>query len=324
MQPVQVAGTTVTHASLHNQDEIDRLGLKLGDTVVIEKAGDIIPKVIRVLVEARTGKEKSWRMPKDCPACGKSITKKEGEVAHYCLNSGCYAQSKERIRYFAAKNATDIPGLGDKIVERLLDEGLISDVADLYILEPGDLSGLEGFGEVSANNLVESIRSRCKLELDRFLNALGIRHVGEETSIDLARHFGSIEAIRKATIEQLDEIPNIGQAVAKSVVNYFTDQKNGDLVDRLLKKIEIVSSSVNQIGSLTGKTFVLTGSLGNFTRDSAKSEIRRLGGSVSDSVSSKTDYLVVGRDSGSKEVKAKKLGISILNEKDFSDILKKN
>ena len=251
------------------------------------------------------------------------ITKKEGEVAYYCLNPACYAQSKEKIRYFAAKNAVDIPGLGDKIVERLLDEGLISDAADLYVLEPGDLSGLENFGEISANNLVESIRSRRKLELDRFLNALGIRHVGEETSVDLARHFESIEAIRKATPEQLAEISNIGQAVAESVASYFSDSKNSDLVNRLLKEIEIVSTTVTQIGSLSGKTFVLTGSLENFTRDSAKVEIRCLGGSVSDSISRKTDYLISGRDPGSKEAKAKKLGIEILNEKAFSDILNK-
>ena len=262
-------------------------------------------------------------MPKDCPACGQPITKKEGEVAHYCLNPACYAQSKERIRYFAAKNATDIPGLGDKIVERLLDEGLISDAADLYVLEPGDFSGLEGFGEVSANNLIQSIRSRRKLELDRFLNALGIRHVGEETSIDLARHFKSIEAIREATPDQLAEIPNIGKAVADSLANYFNDPKNIDLVNRLLKEIEIIEPDANETGPLSGKTFVLTGSLENFTRDLAKAKIRHLGGSVSDSISRKVDYLVVGRDPGSKEAKAIKLGIKILNEEAFSDILKK-
>ncbi|MBN1585047.1 NAD-dependent DNA ligase LigA [Candidatus Uhrbacteria bacterium] len=322
MRPVRVAGTTVSHASLHNQDEIDRLGLKLGDTVVIEKAGDIIPKVIRVLKEARTGQEQSWRMPRTCPACGQPVSRREGEAAHYCLNPGCYAQSKESIRYFAAKNAADIPGLGERIVERFLDRGLISDAADLFSLEPGDISGLEGFGEVSAKKLVAAIRSRRRMPLNRFINALGIRHVGEETALDLAREFGDISAIRSATVERLEEVPNIGRVVAESVVGYFSDRRNGDLVDRLLSEIELDGTVGEPSGPLSGKTFVLTGTLERLTRDQAKEGIRRLGGTVSDSVGTRTDFVVVGKNPGSKAKKARDLGVRILDEKEFSAIIK--
>ncbi len=321
MRPVRVAGTTVTHATLHNEDEIGRLGLRIGDTVVIEKAGDIIPKVVKVITEARSGKEKPFRMPKKCPECGSPVTRKEGEVAAYCTNPQCYAKTVEQVLHFVSKKSADMPGLGDKIVERFIDEGLIRDAADLYALKKEDLAGLEGFGEVSAEKLVGVIQSHRRLPLARFLYGLGIRHVGEETAADLADAFRTVGAVRKASAEDFAAVPNVGPVVAKSVASWFAERRNASYVDRLLKEVEVVPAAAKRAGKLTGKTFVLTGTLERMTRDEAKARIRSLGGDVAGSVSANTDFVVAGDDAGSKLKKAQYLGITVLNEARFLAML---
>ncbi len=321
MRPVRVAGTTVTHASLHNMDEIDRLDARIGDTVVIEKAGDIIPKVVKVVTEARGGRERPFRLPSECPVCGSGVVRPEGEVAYYCPNKQCYAQSAERIAHFAA--VADMRGVGYRIIERFLDEGLIRDAADLYRLRPEDVAELERFADKSAGNIINTIQSRRRLPLDRFINALGIRHVGEETARDLAGHFRDFAAFRRARAEDLSRVANIGPVVAGSIAAFFADKSHAALVDKLLEVVAVEKGRAAAAGPLTGQTFVLTGTLKNFTRDQAKALIRARGGQVAEAVSGKTSYVVVGADPGSKADRAKKLGVAVLNEDGFSAILNK-
>ncbi|MEK7116146.1 MAG: NAD-dependent DNA ligase LigA [Patescibacteria group bacterium] len=317
MNPVQLAGTTVTHATLHNEDEIKRLGLKIGDTVIIEKAGDIIPKMIQVLPKLRTGKEKTFRMPSTCPICGSPVTRKEGEVATVCTNRGCFAQELAGILHFAV--AADIMGLGEKIAEQLLQRGLVKEPADLYELTPDHLFGLEGFAEVSSKKLVEEIQSRRKMPLDRFMNGLGIRHVGEETARDLANAFGSFEKLRQATLDELRTVAGIGEVVAESIAAFFHDARQRRRVDNLLKYVNPGRIRVGAIHELPlrGTTWVLTGTVDAMSRDEAKEKIRALGGEVTASVSKNTTYVVVGENPGSKYEKAKKLGVETLDEKEF-------
>ncbi len=323
MRPVRVAGTTVTHATLHNQDEIDRLGVMIGDTVVIEKAGDVIPKVIKVITEARSGREKKFTLPKKCPECGAAVERREGEVAAYCTNRDCYARTALSILHVVSKGGVDMPGLGDKLVERFLDEGLIRDAADLYRLKEEDLASLERFGDVSAKKLITMIQSRRRVPLAKFLYGLGIRHVGEETAADIAEKFRTIEAVRAASEEDLAAVPNVGGIVAKSVASWFADSVHKTALDRLLKEVEVEHAKAATKGPLTGKTFVLTGTLEKMSRDEAKTRIRALGGDVSESVSLKTTYVVAGEEAGSKLEKAKKLGVTILNESRFLAMLGK-
>lgn len=317
MDPVQLAGTTVTHASLHNEDEIKRLGLKIGDTVIVEKAGDIIPKVIEVLPRLRTGKEKAFHMPKKCPMCGSPVTRREGEVATICTNPKCFAQELAKLLHFVSRATLDIRGIGDKIAEQLLQQGLVHEPADLFSLTAGDFLGLEGFADVSANKLVTEIQSHRHAPLDRFINALGIRHVGEETARDLAAAFGSISELRNATQEDLMSVEGIGEVVAKSVAAYFHDTQETSRLDRLLKFIEVEAVQRRAPGKMTGTSWVITGSLDSLSREEAKEKIRALGGDVSESVSKKTSFVVVGAEPGSKYDKAKKLGVTVLDEKEF-------
>ncbi len=319
MRPVFVAGTTVSHATLHNLDEIRRLGVKIGDTVVIQKAGDIIPQVVKVITRARTGREKEFRMPTHCPACGTKIEKREGEVAHFCPNPNCYARTQERIVHFVA--VADMPGLGYKIIERFIDEGLIRDAADLYSLRPEDVAELERFAERSSKNIIDAIQARRKMPLAKFVYALGIRHVGEQSAVDLAGHFRTLEALRSAGPAELAEAPNVGPVVAESVHSFFADKANAALVDKLLGVVTVEKGKAPAKGPLPGKSFVRTGTLEKLTRDEAKERIKALGGSVSESVSRKTDYVVVGAEPGSKADKARKLGVRMLNEAEFSAIL---
>lgn len=316
MEPVQLAGTTVTHASLHNEDEIQRLGLKIGDTVIVEKAGDVIPKIIQVLPKLRTGKEKAFHMPKKCPMCGSAVERRSGEVATVCSNRGCFAQQLARLIHLAS--AFDMRGLGDKIAEQLIQRGLVHEPADLFTLKPGDFLTLDGFADVSANKLAKEIDDHRDVTLERFINALGIRHVGEETAMDLARAFGSAEAFQDATKEQLLEVEGIGEVVADSVLAFLQDKHHKEEVDRLLEQVR-VSRIKNQEsrGPLKGTTWVITGTLATMSREEAKEKIRALGGDVSESVSKKTSFVVVGEQPGSKEEKAKKLGVPILDEKQF-------
>ncbi len=319
MDPVVLAGTTVTHASLHNEDEIKRLGLKIGDTVIVEKAGDIIPKIVEVLPKLRMGQEKAFRMPVRCPMCNTPVVRREGEVAIICPNKNCFAQEMARILHFASRTALDIRGLGDKIVEQLLQEGLIGEPADLYELTPGDLEPLEGFAELSAKKLVEEIQAHRKPPLERFLMGLGIRHVGAETAGDLAKAFGSIEAFRAATADDLMQVDGIGDVVAQAILEFLHDPQEKARLNHLLEQVEPTVVQVQDRSELplTGTSWVFTGSLETLGREEAKERVRALGADVSESVSKKTSFVVVGIDPGSKYEKAQKLGVTILDEQAF-------
>ncbi|MBI4239708.1 NAD-dependent DNA ligase LigA [Candidatus Uhrbacteria bacterium] len=325
LEPVRIAGTTVSHATLHNLDEIKRLDARVGDTVIVEKAGDIIPKVVRVVKEFRSGKEHVISIPKSCPICGSKTYRREGEVALYCSNPKCFAQDKERIIHFVSKKGFDIEGLGEKIVEQLMSAGLVQTAADIFALTVDELKPLERFADKSAQNLVEAIEKSKDIELSRFLYALGIRHVGEETARDLAQHFTNIRTLQQASLEGLQAVENIGGVVAQSVYDYFRQEHTAALIGELfkngvhIKKVQVVSSQF-----LKGKTVVLTGTLESLSRDEAKEKIHALGGDVSSSVSKETDYVVVGADPGSKYDKAKKLGIPMLNEAEFLKVLSKD
>lgn len=332
MDPVQLAGTTVTHATLHNWDEIERLGVKIGDSVVVEKAGDIIPKIIRVLDKLRTGEEKNIREPKVCPICKSEVNRKSvvdskqaTSVALFCANKNCYAQQLRRMIHFAGKSGFDIAGLGKKIVEHLVKEGLVETPADIFTLTKGDLEPLERFAEKSAENLINAISASKTISLARFINALGIAHVGEETAIKLAQEYKTIDAIMNVDLESLEKIDDIGPQVASSIYNYISEEKHKKLISNLLKNgVQIEKVQVSAVGGkLSGKTFVLTGTLSSMSRDEAKEKIRALGGDISESVSKKTSYVVVGAEPGSKAKKAETLGVAILDEEEFLNLLKK-
>ncbi len=316
MDPVLLQGTTVTHATLHNEDEIRRLGLKIGDTVIVEKAGDIIPKIIQVLPKLRTGKEKEFHMPKKCPMCGSPVERKSGEVALMCTNRNCFAQQLAKLIYVV--NAFDMRGLGEKIAEQLLQKGLVHEPSDIFKLEPGDFLQLEGFADVSSKKLHKEIQDHREISLERFINGLGMRHVGEETARDLARHFGSIDALRDASIEDLQSVNGIGDVVAESVVAWMKDASNKKELDHLLKEVKVKHAPrAAQNGPLSGTSWVITGTMEAMSRDEAKDKIRALGGDVSESVSKKTSFVVVGENPGSKYEKAQKLGVTVLDEKEF-------
>jgi DNA ligase (NAD+) len=328
MEPVSLAGTTVTHATLHNFDEIDRLGVMIGDNVVVEKAGDIIPKVIRVLDKMRTGKEKKVIPPETCPICNanvkrRSIQEKEKQsAAYFCTNKKCYSQQIRQISHFVSKKAMNIDGLGKSIVEQLVSKGLIENVADLYTLTIGDISPLEGFGDKSATNIIESIEKSKSVLLQKFLFALGIHHVGEETAVILAEYFESLENILQADKEEFETLHDVGPRVAASLFEYFHDEEKKELVDNLIKN-GIVIKQVYKKSNIKnkkyeGKTFVITGSFEGVSRDEIKENIRQLGGKVSGSVSKNTDYVLAGEKAGSKLKKAEDLGIDIVG----IDILK--
>ncbi len=323
LRPVTVAGTTVSRATLHNFAEIERLGIKIGDTVIIQKAGDIIPEVVQVIKNLRTGKEKNIKVPKRCPVCNSSVVKPESEVNFYCSNKSCFAMQREQLYHFVSKNAFNIVGLGPKIIDQLIEEGLIEDAADIFALTKGDLEPLDRFAEKAANNLIASINQAKKISLARFIYALGIRHVGEQIAIALAENFSSLENLRKASQEKLADINDIGPVVAKSIYDYFQQPKNIKLIEKLLATGVVISvAKKSKQNKFFGKNFVLTGTLSSLTRDQAKEYIRRFGGRVSSSVSRQTDYVVVGSEPGSKYAQAKKLGVKILNEKEFLDLIK--
>jgi DNA ligase (NAD+) len=323
LEPVQVAGITITRATLHNEDEIKRLGLKIGDTVIVGRAGDVIPDIIKVLTELRTGKEKNFKMPENCPSCKTKLVKPEGEVLWRCPNPKCFARTRRNFYHFVSRAAFDISHLGPKIIDKLLDEGLVQDPADLFELKEGDIAPLERFAEKSAENLVKAIQEKREITLPKFIFALGIRNVGEETAVDLAKHFGSIRKIREAKLEEIDLIKDVGPVVAKSIFEWFQDKSNLKYLDKLERAVKIKSYKL-QVTSykLQGKTFVLTGGLESMTRDQAKEKIRDLGGEISESVSSKTDYVVAGSEAGSKLDKAHKLGVKIISEEEFLKLIK--
>jgi len=323
LKPVLVAGSTISRATLHNLDEIRRLGVKIGDTVIIQKAGDVIPDVVKVLTRLRTGKEKEFRMPKKCPVCGSDVVRHPGEVAYYCSNKKCYAQNRERLYHFVSKKAFEIDGLGPKIIDQLWHHDLVKNPADIFNLKKEDLEALERFAEKSASNIISAIEKSKKVFLSRFIFGLGIRHVGEETAFALARRFGTLEKLKKASLDEINAVPDIGDVVAKSLYNFFQDPKSLKLVDNLEKAgVKIIPEHIKHKQILSGKTFVLTGSLSSLTRDDAKAKIRDLGGDVSSSVSKETDFVVAGEEPGSKYEKGKKIGVKIIDEKEFLKIIK--
>ena len=323
LKPVQVGGVTISRATLHNEDEIKRLGVKIGDTVIVSRAGDVIPDIIKVLLGLRTGKEKEFKMPKLCPVCGSKIIRPKGKAVSRCLNPNCFAQRRECFCHFISKRAFDIKDLGPKIVGQLMEEGLVSDPADLFELKEGDLLSLERFAEKSAENLIKSIQNRKEITLPRFIYALGIRNVGEETALDLAEHFEGLKKLQKASSEGLENIKDIGPVAAKSIYDWFRQKKNIEFLRKLRRVIRIMNYELRiKNKKLKDLNFVLTGSLETITRDEAKERIRDLGGEISESVSEKTDFIIVGREPGSKYDKAKKLGIKTINEKEFLKMTK--
>jgi len=322
MKPVQVGGVTVTHATLHNEDEILKKGVHVGDTVVVQRAGDVIPEVVKVVESRRTGREKPFRMPRRCPFCDSPVVRPEGEVAHRCVNPDCGAQLRERIRHFVSRNGMDIEGIGEKIVNRLLESGIIRDAADLFSITKEQLLELDRFADKSAENLVAAIAGSKRPPLERFLFALGIRHVGEYVAKILAKRFGSLAAIEAAGLEELSAVEGIGPTIAESLHRYFRDPRNV----RLLRKLE--EAGVRPVvekrptsAALAGKTFVFTGGLKGFTREKAKERVESLGGTAASSVSKKTDYVVAGSDPGSKAEKARSLGVTILDEDAFLKLI---
>lgn len=324
LKPVQVGGVMVSRATLHNQDEIARLDVRIGDTVIVGRAGDVIPDVRSVLKGLRTGKEKKFKMPMKCPACRGPVERKKGEAAHKCVNIDCPAIKREGLYHFVSKSALDIEGLGPKTIDQLMYSGLIKDAADLFKLTKEDLLQLERFAEKSSENTTSAIKNKKEIPLDRFIYALGISHVGSETAYDLARQFGTINKLKNSSKEDLERIPDIGSVVAESIYDWFGSSYNKNLLEKFEKVgVKILSQEKAQKSSnLKGKTFVFTGSLENITREEAEGLVREHEGDISSSVSKQTDYVVAGEEPGSKHERAKKLGIKILSEKDFLDMMK--
>ena len=316
LKPVFVGGVTVTNATLHNEDEIRRKDVRIGDTVIVRRAGDVIPEVVGAVLEQRPADAREFVMPKACPVCGSAIERLEDETIARCTGGlFCAAQRKQTLWHAASRKALDIEGLGEKLVEQLVDSGRVKSLADLFSLRPLELVGLDRMGQKSADNLVEAIDKARAPALGRLLFALGIRHVGETTARDVARHFGSIEAIMDADEDALSSVPDVGPVVAGSIRRFFAEQHNRDVIDQLKAQgVHPVAEAVPQDTTLAGKTFVLTGTLPNWTREEASMRIQAAGGKVSGSVSKKTAYLVAGEDAGSKLTKAQELGVTVLDE----------
>lgn len=324
LQPVQLAGTTVSRASLHNEDEIKRLGVKLGDTVLVEKSGEIIPQVLKVIESKRTGDEREFEFPSRCPVCGWDAVRPEGEAVRRCTNPDCPAKIKGRLGYFAARKAMDIEGLGDVLIEHLVDGGFVRDIADLYSLDVETVAGLDRMAEKSAENLISQIEASKERGLQRLLFGFDIRHVGERYSKILANNFGSIDGVIAASAEELDEIPEIGDKVAGSIHDFFREEKNLGIVQRLREAGVVMENEGSETGTderFAGKTFVLTGKLEGFTRSEAASEIEARGGRAASSVSKNTDYVVAGEAAGSKLRKAEELGVPVLSESELVKML---
>ena len=320
MQPVMVGGVTVSRATLHNEDEIERLGVMIGDTVVIQRAGDVIPEVVKVIESKRPKDAKKFEFPKECPICKESVVRLEGEVAHRCQNINCPAQLKEGIRHFASKLAMNIDGLGEKLIEQLVDKGLVKSFADLYFLKAERLAELERMAEKSAQNIIEAIAKSREVAFDRFIYALGMRHVGEHMARVLAKQFGSLQNLIKTDEEKLQQIHEVGPQVAESVTRFFKEKKNRAAIERLKKggvKIREITKPKAVEQKFAGKTFVFTGTLEKFARDEAERMVDERGGRASGSVSKKTDYVVAGPGAGSKLDKARELGVAVISEEEF-------
>jgi len=324
LEPVQVGGVVVTNATLHNQDEIERKDVRIGDTVIVRRAGDVIPEVVRVVSTMRPDDARQFVMPTECPVCGSQVLRGEGESAARCTGGlVCSAQRKEGMKHFAARRAMDIEGLGDKLIDQLVDSQLVHDLGDLYSLQLEQLVSLERMGEKSAQNLLVAIEKSKSTTLARFLFALGIREVGDATAQTLARHFGTLEALESAGVEQLQTAPDVGPVVAAHIAAFFHQAHNRTVIEKL-RAAGVAwphAESRSQSQPLAGKTFVLTGTLATLSRDQAKAQLESLGAKVSGSVSSKTSYVVVGADAGSKLEKAQALGVALLGEEEFVRLL---
>ncbi|MFO7305314.1 MAG: NAD-dependent DNA ligase LigA [Gammaproteobacteria bacterium] len=327
LEPVFVGGVTVSNATLHNMDEVRRKDIRIGDTVVVRRAGDVIPEVVKVILDRRPPNARIVELPAHCPVCGADVEREEGEAIARCTGGlFCPAQRKESLRHFASRRALDIDGLGTKIIDQLVDRGLVRNPADLYALTVEQLASLERMGEKSAAKLVAALERSKNTTLPRFLYALGIRDVGEATAAALAEHFGTLEALEEATIEQIQETPDVGPVVAAHVRHFFDQVHNREVIRALrahgVRWPDMQRRSAAQEGPLSGKTFVLTGTLDSMSRDEASKRIVALGGKVSSSVSKKTSYVIVGADPGSKLKKAQELGVEILDEAAFLALLK--
>lgn len=318
LRPVEISGVTVSRATLHNWDELAAKDIRIGDTVLVERAGDVIPAVVKVLAEHRSGTELKVTPPERCPECGSPTVRFADEVALRCTGLSCPPQIRESLRHFASRGAMDIEGLGEKVVEQLLGLGLVHTVADLYQLTKDDFMRFERMGDKLAANLLGALEASKNCELSRFIYALGIRHVGERTAKSLAQSFGSLENLEKATIEELTSIRDIGAAVAQSIVVFFSNPENRNVVSRLLELGITPQAAAKKVGGrLSGKSFVFTGTLSGFSREQGRKLVEDLGGSVLGSISRKTDYVVAGTEAGSKLLKAGELGVTVLNEEEF-------
>jgi DNA ligase (NAD+) len=324
LAPVSIGGTTVRNATLHNMDEIERLGVKIGDWVQVERGGDVIPKIAKVVDDKDHPRPRELRgfvMPDKCPVCGTKVARSEGEVDYRCVNANCPAKLMGTILHFASRGVMNIDGMGDALVMQLIDKGLVKNVADIYSLTKKDLLGLERFADKSAQNIIDEIENSKQLPLERVIYGLGVRFVGERTAQFLAEHFGSMEALEEANGEELQKVNEVGPRIAASIAEFFSIPANRKLVERLREAGLTLSGHKKQRGAkLAGKTFVLTGTLAHFTRDEAKKMIEDAGGKVTGSVSKKTDYVVAGADAGSKLEKARELGVAVIGEKEMQDL----
>lgn len=322
LAPVIVGGVTVSRATLHNEDEVTRKDIRQGDMVLIQRAGDVIPEVVKVITTKRTGTELPFQMPSECPVCGARVIRLEGESVRRCINSSCPAQLKEGIIHFASKGAFDIDGLGDKLVGKFVDAGLLKSYADIFILDKNTISELERMADRSAAKLVEAIERSKRIGLDRFIYALGIRHVGEHIANVLAAEFGTLEALMAASVEELMAISQVGPQVAQSVKSFFQNSENVRIIERMLAQgVELGTARKSTLNVLSGTSFVFTGTLESMTRSEAKARVEQLGATVSSSVSNKTGFVVVGKDAGSKADSARARGLTILSESDFLEMV---
>jgi DNA ligase (NAD+) len=321
LKSVPIGGTTVSRATLHNMDEIERLGVKIGDWVLVERGGDVIPKVVKIFDDKEHPRgHKRFQMPERCPECGGHVLRVEGEADHRCINAACPAKLRETILHFSARSVMNIEGMGESLVNQLCDRGMVKDIADIYELTKDKLLALERIGDKSAQNVLNEIEASRKLPLERVIFGLGIRFVGERTAEFLAEHFGSMDALMNASVEELQEVNEVGPRIAESIREFFDEPRNRKLVERLRKYLNFTGKKRERGTALAGKTFVLTGTLANYSRDAAKKLIEDSGGKVSGSVSKKTDYVVAGDDAGSKLEKAKQLGIKVINEQEMKEL----
>jgi DNA ligase (NAD+) len=321
LKPVRVSGVTVTHATLHNEDEIRRKDVRVGDTVIVRRAGEVIPEIVRVLPRLRPRGTKPFHMPKRCPVCGAPVVRPPGEAIARCSSPRCGAQRLRAIRHFVSREAADIEGIGPKLIDKLLEEGLVSDAADLYALTEADIAALERYAETSAANVIAAINRRRTLPLERFLYALGIRHVGSITAHDLAERFGTLERLQRASKEEIAAVPGVGEIVADSIVKFFADPATKKLLEKFRRNGVVVKHARRRRGPLTGKTVVFTGALETMTRAEAKQAVRAAGGRVASDVSKHVDLVVVGKAPGSKAERARILGLRRVSEKEFLHLL---